>query len=65
METNASKEGIGVVLALESRLIAYFSKGLSNKNKALFMYKRELLSLVSAVQKWRPYLLGESQKGGG
>jgi len=30
------------------------------KGKALFYstYEKELLSLVSAVQKWRPYLLG-------
>ena len=34
------------------------------KVKALFcyIYEKELLSLVSSVQKWRPYLLGQSFK---
>jgi hypothetical protein len=34
------------------------------KGKALFnsTYEKELLSLVSVVQKWRPYLLGQSFK---
>jgi hypothetical protein len=34
----------------------------STKGQSLFLstYERELLSLVTAVQKWRPYLLGQS-----
>ncbi|PHT94299.1 hypothetical protein T459_02181 [Capsicum annuum] len=51
VESDASGKGIGVVLAQEGRPIAFFSKGLSDKNKALFVYERELLALVSAIQK--------------
>lgn len=58
VETDASGEGIGVVLVQENKPIAFFSKGLSAKNRALAVYERELLALVTAAQKWRPYLLG-------
>jgi hypothetical protein len=42
------------------RPIAFLSKPL--KGRALFLstYEKELLALVIAVQKWRPYLLGHS-----
>ncbi|XP_070022382.1 uncharacterized protein [Nicotiana sylvestris] len=60
VETDASGGGIRAVLAQDNKPIAFFSKGLSDKNKALYVYERELLALVFAVQKWRPYLLGPS-----
>jgi hypothetical protein len=54
--------GFGAVLMQEGQPIAYMSHAL--KRKALFFstYEKELLSLVSIVQKWRPYLLGQSFK---
>lgn len=58
IETNASGGGIGVVLAQGNKPIVFFSQGLCDKNKALLVYERELLALVSVVQKWRPYVLG-------
>lgn len=54
IETDASGEGIGVVLIQKGKPIAFFSKGLSR----LYQCMRGLLALVTVVQKWRPYLLG-------
>lgn len=58
MEIDASRSGIGVVLTHHNKPIAFFSQGLYDRNKALSVYEREMLALVTVVQKWRPYLLG-------
>ena len=42
------------------RPIAFHSQALKGKALALFTYEKELLALVVAVKKWRPYLLGRS-----
>lgn len=38
--------------------IAYVSKALATKHLGMSVYEKELLALVLAVTKWRPYLLG-------
>ncbi|KAF2295865.1 hypothetical protein GH714_034695 [Hevea brasiliensis] len=50
--------GLGAVLMQEQRPIAYFSAALKVKNLLLSTYEKELMVLVLAVKKWRPYLLG-------
>jgi hypothetical protein len=40
------------------RPIAYFSQALHGRNLAFSTYDKEMLALVTAVHKWRPYLLG-------
>lgn len=58
IETDASGNGIGVVLMQMGRPIAYLSKGLATKHQALSTYEKELLAIVMATQKWHSYLQG-------
>lgn len=56
LETDACKDGIGVVLMQQVHPVAYLSKGLCPKNQALSTYEKECLAILMAVDKWRPYL---------
>lgn len=56
VETDACAEGIGAVLMQQGQPIAYSSKALGEKHKALSIYEKEFLALTMAVEKWRPYL---------
>ncbi|KAJ3708075.1 hypothetical protein LUZ61_011780 [Rhynchospora tenuis] len=60
IETNASNLGIGAVLMQDRRPIAFLSKKLGIKAQALSTYEKELLSLLTAVTKWRHYLTGNT-----
>lgn len=46
----------------EGRPIAFLSQALKGQALHLSTHEKELLSLVTAVQKWRPYLLGRCFK---
>lgn len=46
-----------VILMQEQRPIVYFSIALKGKSLLLSIYEKELMALVLAVKKWRPYLL--------
>ncbi|KAL0462689.1 UNVERIFIED_CONTAM: Retrovirus-related Pol polyprotein from transposon.6 [Sesamum latifolium] len=58
VETDASDSGIGAVLLQQGRPIAYMSKALSDKQLGMSVYDKELLAVVTAIVKWRPYLIG-------
>jgi hypothetical protein len=47
---------MGAVLMQQGQPIAYLSKALGAKHKALSLYEKEFLALIMAVEKWRPYL---------
>jgi hypothetical protein len=62
IKCDACGTGLGAVLMQGGHPIAFFSKALKGQALYLSTYEKELLSLISAVQKWRPYLLGQSFK---
>jgi hypothetical protein len=56
VETDACQYGVGAVLMQNGHPIAYLSKALSPKNQAMSTYEKECVSILMAVDKWRPYL---------
>ncbi|KAL8107545.1 hypothetical protein AgCh_024095 [Apium graveolens] len=58
IETDACNTGIGAVMMQNGQPIAFLSKALGPKHLGLSTYKKELLAVIIATQKWRSYLLG-------
>ena len=58
IETDASNEGIAVVLMQQGHLIAYFNRKLGIQLHNSSVYNRELHAVIKAMLKWRQYLLG-------
>lgn len=42
----------------EGRPIAFYSQVMKGNNLSLSTYEKEMLAIILAVKKWRPYLLG-------
>jgi hypothetical protein len=56
IETDACEYGIGAVLMQQGHPLAFVSKTLGPKNRALSVYEKKYLVILLAVDKWRPYL---------
>lgn len=58
IEMDASGNGIRAVLTQRNHPLAYISKTLSTQHQALSVYDRELFTILFAVKKGHPYLVG-------
>jgi hypothetical protein len=59
IETDAYSTSIGAVLSQEHHPVAYISKALGPKARALSTYEKECMAVILAVTKWKPYLQQE------
>ncbi|GJZ08219.1 retrovirus-related pol polyprotein from transposon 17.6 [Tanacetum coccineum] len=62
VETDASNEGIGVVLQQKGHPIAFLSRSLAPRHKGLSTYEKELWDLVYDLEKWMEYFLDKHLK---
>jgi hypothetical protein len=58
IECNASGIGLVAILLQHNQPIAYFSEALKGLVLVLSTYEKEMLAIIKAIKKWRPYLLG-------
>jgi hypothetical protein len=56
IETDASDLGVGAVLMQDNHLNAYMSKALGPKLRVMSTYENEYLTILLAIEQWRPYL---------
>jgi len=55
-EGHGDRAGIGAVLLQEGKPITFMSQKFSERAQAKSVYERELMTIVLAIQRWRPPL---------
>ena len=58
IEVDAFGVRIGVILMQDGRPLTYISKTLSPPDQNMLTYDKEMLAIVRAATRWRPYLIG-------
>ena len=58
IEADTSGVRIGAILMQDGRPLAYTSKALSPSHQNKSTYDKEMLAIVRAATRWRPYLIG-------
>ena len=56
IETDASGEGVGVVLTQQGKPVAFLSRALRVAKISWSTYAKEMLAILQAIRTWRPYL---------
>lgn len=59
VECDACGTGLGAILSQDNQPIASYSEALKGSALHLSTYDKEMLAIVKAIRKWRPYLLGK------